>query len=69
MPIYEYRCRDCSNVFARLQKVGADAKAIACPACGSTDVEREVSVFSGGSKGDAGRAGGVPSGPPCSGFT
>lgn len=44
MPIYEYRCPSCSNEFEKIQKVNADAPP--CPACGSTDAERKVSLSS-----------------------
>ena len=45
MPIYEYRCIQCGNVFARLQRVGASSKDIGCPKCDSPEVERMVSAF------------------------
>ncbi len=67
MPIYEYTCKDCKKEFARLQKIGADSSGIRCPACGSENVERKVSTFSG-----AGNSFGSSSGasaPSCTGFT
>ena len=41
MPIYEYRCTDCSHDFSKLQKVSADPPA--CPECGHDEVAKKVS--------------------------
>jgi len=51
MPIYEYRCRDCGHRFSRLQKVGADADSVTCPACGAQQAERQLSTFASASSG------------------
>jgi putative FmdB family regulatory protein len=45
MPIYEYRCEPCSERFEEL--VRASDPAVACPGCGSTDVQRLLSSFAG----------------------
>ncbi len=45
MPIYEYRCHKCENVFEEIQKITAEPKAT-CPKCGSTDTQRLVSQTS-----------------------
>jgi putative FmdB family regulatory protein len=59
MPIYEYRCRRCSGDFEKY--VPAAATKVACPACGSGDITRKLSVF--GLKSDAGPvASSMPSG-------
>jgi putative FmdB family regulatory protein len=42
MPIYEYRCGACGRSFERLVH---GREAIACPACGSADVSRLLSLF------------------------
>jgi len=44
MPIYEYRCRHCDHSFEEL--VLSSGNAVACPACASSEVERQLSVFS-----------------------
>ncbi|MBI3058623.1 MAG: zinc ribbon domain-containing protein [Deltaproteobacteria bacterium] len=44
MPIYEYRCSHCENNFEEL--VLSSREAVACPACASRKVERQLSVFS-----------------------
>jgi len=46
MPIYEYRCSDCSkttNVFVR--SVSSEIPAVKCDHCGSLKVERAISKF------------------------
>ena len=60
MPIYEYRCEGCGELFSRLQKMGTAEGETACPSCGSQDVRRKISGCSIG--------GGSPStgAPTCS---
>jgi putative FmdB family regulatory protein len=67
MPIYEYRCNDCGKVFSKLQRMGATAEGVTCPACGSKNVERMVSSFASATSGAGAGAG--SSAPSCSGFT
>ena len=45
MPIYEYRCPSCDERFEEL--VRSSDPAVACPSCGTADVERLLSVFAG----------------------
>jgi putative FmdB family regulatory protein len=45
VPIYEYRCPACDERFEELVR-SSDAS-VACPRCGSADVERLLSVFAG----------------------
>jgi len=45
MPIYEYRCGGCGRRFEELQRLGADASGVACPACGSAEVAKQLSTF------------------------
>jgi len=57
MPIYEYRCRRCDNSFEEI--VLSRDETIACPSCASSDIERELSVFSSpGNRLGEGAAGG-----------
>lgn len=42
MPLFEYACRDCGHHFEFLTR--AD-RAPACPACTSTDLEKQLSAF------------------------
>lgn len=59
MPIYEFRCSKCANVFEFLSIKSDDEVEMKCPTCGSPDFERVLSTTnyslgtksSGGSKG------------------
>ncbi len=42
MPIFEYRCAECSRVFERL--VRSDAEGVECPDCASRRVEKLLSA-------------------------
>jgi putative FmdB family regulatory protein len=46
MPIYEYRCRKCREVFERIQKVEEGGKSLKCPYCGGEKPEKVLSSFS-----------------------
>ncbi len=61
MPIYEYHCEACGELFSKLQKMGAGEGEAACPKCGATEVKRQISGCSIGGGGDKGA-----SGPACS---
>ncbi len=41
MPIYDYRCLDCNAVFDKL--VMRSSTVVACPKCGSSDLEKLIS--------------------------
>lgn len=44
MPIYEYVCKKCDQQFEEL--VFSSAEKVTCPQCGTTRVQRALSVFS-----------------------
>ena len=44
MPIFEYRCGNCDEVFEHL-KLGASDTRVECPQCGGRKVEQLFSVF------------------------
>lgn len=63
MPIYEYTCQNCIEVFAVLRPIAeADSETI-CPRCGNSDARRMVSTFvafsseGGQSRASAGQSG------------
>jgi putative FmdB family regulatory protein len=64
MPIYEYRCQDCRQLFQKLLLVAGGTTTITCPSCGSRRVERQLSVFASGSQSSPGAPSGgcAPSG-------
>ena len=58
MPIYEYSCKKCSQLFELMRPIAkADARA-KCTKCGSTAVKRRLSRFAVVSAGDGGGDGG-----------
>jgi len=65
MPIYEYTCIRCNEIFDRLQWAGAEEEEILCPQCGSSDVKKKLSAFNCSNPSDSG----VSSGGPYSGFS
>lgn len=42
MPIFEYRCGACGHEFEKIVRSG---QPVACASCGSTDLEKKVSLF------------------------
>jgi putative FmdB family regulatory protein len=66
MPIYEYACEKCDNIFSVFQSITATAKDTTCPKCSSNDVVKRMSSFSccssgGGSAPSFGGSGGFHS--------
>jgi len=45
MPIYEYKCKQCGNVFEEFQKVGDTGENLCCPSCGTPRPEKMFSAF------------------------
>ncbi len=43
MPIYEYRCRQCGDVFEKI--LFRDTETAECPSCQGRELERLLSVF------------------------
>lgn len=43
MPIYEYRCPDCSHQFEEIQKMSDDPVTL-CPSCGQENVTKLLSA-------------------------
>lgn len=52
MPIYEYRCEKCGENFDLFLRSATEEPEPKCPKCGSTDVNRAISLFGiGGTSG------------------
>ncbi len=46
MPIFEYRCNDCTTNFEVLQRASdTDTPATKCPHCGAEDATKRFSAF------------------------
>ncbi len=57
MPIYGYQCKKCGEGFQTLVRSDETPE---CPACGSTELERQLSLIADPAKG------GADAGPACS---
>ena len=60
MPIYEYLCNGCGKSFSKLQRMGTCESETLCPACGSSEVKRQISSCA------IGHGGSTSAGPACS---
>jgi putative FmdB family regulatory protein len=54
MPLYEYECQNCQHKFEKLVRLNASNGSVVCPACGSSDVKRAISLFATASSGSSG---------------
>ena len=46
MPVYDYVCKDCQKSFELVLTLGEhDNREIACPKCGSKNVEQDAVAF------------------------
>ncbi len=67
MPIYEYRCPECGQVFERFVRSANSDETVVCPGCGCKNPERLMSAFS--SAGGSGSTGVSASSCGPSGFS
>ncbi|MCL5265047.1 MAG: zinc ribbon domain-containing protein [Chloroflexi bacterium] len=54
MPLYEFKCNECSNKFEVLRSFSSADEPAPCPACGANNARRLVSTFASFSKSDSG---------------
>lgn len=45
MPMYEFSCPQCNNVFTRFSALGEDGSSVDCPNCGHRPVQKKFSTF------------------------
>ncbi|MGC8839589.1 MAG: FmdB family zinc ribbon protein [Anaerolineae bacterium] len=64
MPIYEYRCSECGEEFEKFVRSMTAEVEVVCPACGSSEVEKKISLF--GARGSSESALGLPAAGSCS---
>ncbi len=64
MPMFEYRCGDCGNEFEELILSRSAEASVNCPKCGSGDVHKKISSFSG-MTGGSGSGEAAPAPPSC----
>jgi len=65
MPLYEYRCRGCSERFEVLQRLGASGDDVLCPRCGEEKPERVLSTFAAGGTREASSSSTCDAGAAC----
>ena len=65
MPIFEYRCQVCGQLFEELIYRTEEERDLRCPSCGSTQVAKQSSTFAAGRF--SGGNSGTSSGPACGG--
>ncbi len=46
MPVYEFKCAKCDDVFEVMGSYAEREKPHTCPKCGSTEVKQAISLFS-----------------------
>ncbi|HZT37108.1 MAG TPA: zinc ribbon domain-containing protein [Bryobacteraceae bacterium] len=56
MPLYEYRCETCGNVYEQIRRISDADRDLECPDCKSANVKRLLSVFATSSAGGASSA-------------
>jgi len=54
MPIYEYKCTKCGEVFEMLRNLNEDDRSLTCPRCHAESPERILSLFSSASSPSSG---------------
>lgn len=45
MPIYEYKCNTCEQVFDELVPMNTEGDSLKCPKCGNVGAKRLISAF------------------------
>jgi putative FmdB family regulatory protein len=45
MPLYEYTCHDCGQIFEKMVRFTEPDQAQLCPACGSEHTLKQLSTF------------------------
>ncbi len=64
MPIFSYRCKDCGKEFDLLVGMTAQKEPLKCTHCGSKNITKQISGFSGVRMGKtSGSSSGTPSCP------
>ncbi len=63
MPIYEFICEECGEMFEELVRSASDTQGVICPACQGEQVKKRISII--GSMFSAGKTGASWSAPSC----
>jgi len=65
MPIYEYKCSECGNVFEHLSFRSDSEDSVQCPSCGGEEAHKILSTFSSGSPALGGGLSGLSASSSC----
>ena len=66
MPIYEFKCTECGNIFEFLCFRSDEEDKTTCPSCGGKKTEKLLSTFSSGSSGSGKGLGSLAASSSCS---
>lgn len=69
MPMYDFACRECGEVFEKKLKMSESSDPQICPTCGSGDTRRHMSTAFAVAGGGRSAAPAVSVPPPTSRFT
>ena len=63
MPIYEYKCEQCGEMFEKFIRSSAQLNSLRCPECGGGDVRKMISLFGCCATSQSKGTGAFPCGP------
>jgi putative FmdB family regulatory protein len=63
MPLYEYICQDCGQQFEKVVRLSELAVAPTCPVCGSSETQKQLSLFAARGASESSRS--IPSSSSC----
>jgi putative FmdB family regulatory protein len=66
MPMYEYECKSCGNVFDLLRNMNQDDSDVVCTQCGAKKVQRKLSVIASVAKSESSAMADFSGGDSCS---
>jgi putative FmdB family regulatory protein len=66
MPLYEYRCKTCGEVFEKMMRWSEADRGPVCPNCQGTDTHKQISTFASHGTGGS-RVSASTSGSSCGG--
>ena len=66
MPIYEFKCKNCGNIFEYLCLKKSDKDQVRCPVCGHDETDVLLSAFSSLNSGNTLKGGSSASSSSCS---
>ncbi|MBW2709436.1 MAG: zinc ribbon domain-containing protein [Deltaproteobacteria bacterium] len=65
MPIFEFKCKKCGNLYESLCFRSSGEDKCPCPACGGDESEKQLSIFSSAGSGSSLDLGGASASGSC----